>query len=737
MLDALWGSASLSYLERLPAGGLERFLIDFVWQTTLVASVGLIVARLVASRPALRGTVLVAAATLCVVAPLASLTVRAGGWGLLAVATTAAPSADVAPAQSSSMPMTDQATPAVDDNVGASAEAAAVTLVEAPPVDSPPLEPPHDKSPEFSVGGEETDAAAAPELERSIAATSPLASDTRAARRESLLPAVVNWPRVLLGGWLLASLVVAWRLALSGWRLRQVLAAGIPCEQADILAAVDRARVALAIERDVPVIWSDSVSTPATTDWFGGCLLLPVGCAARRDWFGIAAHELAHLKRRDGSSALWLELVSVALPWQPLVWLLKRDWRQAADEACDAWAVAAGEDPVELAATLASWIPTRRQPLALAMADSPRATRRRITRLLSGRAFTAPTLGRTSGLALLLGAALMCGVLALAQAPGGESVREQPAESVAADTTEVAPESATGPAAERPAASQQAFVSGDFPLAPGDELKITWHQDPAAAVSPRKADSRGALRRIQPGDFVRINVAGVLPEHPIANELRVSEEGWITLGAIYGRAQVAGLTIDEATTSTKDLLQKSVRAPSVTLEFAAPLQPPTLPKLATIDRLGSVALGGIGRLSLGNLHAAEAERIIATAVRESTGFNMRCTIEVKYRDRYYYLVLKNPNSPISVERIRLEGGERVIDALSSSANQGNSNVELFEGSTVTISRPAPAPAKGDKTLQIDWEKILLGTDSSTNLELQPGDRVIVTFDPEKQLRATR
>ena len=724
MLDASWGSALFGYLERLPAEGPERFLFDALWQTTLVASVGLVVARLVASRPALRATVLLTSAALCVVVPLASLTVRGGGWGLLAAATTEAPAANVSPSQTSNMLMTEEAAPAVGDRAAVPAEEAPVPIVDLPPFESP-----QDAASDADPRQEVTDAASAfPELDPSIDATSPLATATGDARGESTLFTAVRWPRVLLGAWLLASLVVGWRLARSGWRLRQLLAAGMPCEQVDILAAVERARMALAIERDVAVVWSDAVSTPATTGWIGGCLLLPLGCATRGDWFGIAAHELAHLKRCDGSSALWLELISLALPWQPLVWLLKRDWRQAADEACDQWAVVAGEDPVELAATLASWITTRRQPLALAMADSPRATRRRIARLLSGRAFTAPTLGRASGLALLLGAALTCGALALAQAPGGESVREQPAESVAADTTEVAPESATGPAAERPAASQQAFVSGDFPLAPGDELKITWHQDPAAAVSPRKADSRGALRRIQPGDFVRINVAGVLPEHPIANELRVSEEGWITLGAIYGRAQVAGLTIDEATTSTKDLLQKSVRAPSVTLEFAAPLQPPTLPKLATIDRLGSVALGGIGRLSLGNLHAAEAERIIATAVRESTGFNMRCTIEVKYRDRFYYLIAKSGSNPFQVERVRLEGGERVIDALSSGGTEGNTKVSLYDGTTVMISRPVGGKMGKDEVLKVDWEAILLGTDSETNYELRPGDKVVVNLD---------
>ncbi len=698
MLDASWGSALFGYLERLPAEGPERFLFDALWQTTLVAGVGLVAARLMASRPALRGTVLLTSAALCVVAPLASLTVRVGGWGLLAVATVGAPS------EAASMPIAEPAP------------------LESPGNPSPDLAPsPKDLAP----SPKNDDAASLPELAPSIAAASALASDRVDTQRESSLSSTFNWPRVFLGAWLLASLVVGWRLARSGWRLRQLLAAAMPCEQADILAAVERARMALAIERDVAVVWSDAISTPATTGWFGGCLLLPLGCAARGDWFGIAAHELAHLKRRDGSSALVLELVYVALPWQPLVWLLKRDWRQSADEACDACAVAAGEDPVELAATLASWIPTRRQPLALAMADSARATRRRIARLLSGRALAAPTLGRASGLALMLGAALTCGALALAQAPRGESVREQDGEPVAHVAIDSAPEtaseSATPPAAAEPATSEQPLVGGDFPLAPGDTLGITWQQNPTGARIPR---------RIRPGDMLRIDVEGALPEHPIANELRVSEEGRITLGAIYGKVRVAEQTIDEATSIVTRHLQEIVREPSVSIEFAEPLSEPSLPSMATIDRSGSVRLGIGGQVGVADMSVAQAEEAIFKMVRIKTGLDAHCTIEVKYRDRFYYLIVKTSNSPFEIQRVRLEGGERVIDALSSGDAEGNAKVSLYAGTVVTISRPTAGNKKKDEVLQVDWEEILLGTDSETNYELQPGDKVVVNLDAQ-------
>src|SRR6202022_2157966 len=55
----------------------------------------------------------------------------------------------------------------------------------------------------------------------------------------------------------------------------------------------------------------------------------------------LLTHELAHLRRRDH----WvrgLELVVTGLYWwHPIVWWARRELRQAEEECCDAWVVAA------------------------------------------------------------------------------------------------------------------------------------------------------------------------------------------------------------------------------------------------------------------------------------------------------------------------------------------------------------------------------------------------------------
>ncbi len=51
---------------------------------------------------------------------------------------------------------------------------------------------------------------------------------------------------------------------------------------------------------------------------------------------------------------------------------------------------------------------------------------------------------------------------------------------------------------------------------------------------------------------------------------------------------------------------------------------------------------------------------------------------------------------------------------------------------VAISRPARGKGGKDELLAVEWEAILLGTDSETNYLLRPDDKVVVTFDSGKQ-----
>ena len=84
------------------------------------------------------------------------------------------------------------------------------------------------------------------------------------------------------------------------------------------------------------------LATPCLWCWGKPKLLLP---AALMDRFGpdrrrgVLAHELAHLRRRDHWVS-WLQMAAMCLWWwNPLFWLIRRQVRENAELACDAWVI--------------------------------------------------------------------------------------------------------------------------------------------------------------------------------------------------------------------------------------------------------------------------------------------------------------------------------------------------------------------------------------------------------------
>src|SRR5262249_17811030 len=139
---------------------------------------------------------------------------------------------------------------------------------------------------------------------------------------------------------------------------------------------------------------SASVESPTVSSLVRTSLLIPLGSETQNaniDWTAAFTHELAHVARRDGSSRLLVELITIALPLQPLVWLARRAFRTACEEACDDWAVASGTSAVDLADTLTAWAKARPARTALAIGMS--STKSRTLRLLALREAPVARLG--------------------------------------------------------------------------------------------------------------------------------------------------------------------------------------------------------------------------------------------------------------------------------------------------------------------------------------------------------
>src|SRR5262249_17224769 len=72
-----------SVFSLLPDGGWQRFLCDALWQSTLIAGLGLLVAQFLVRQSAARAWLLLFTLIACAVVPLASLAARSHGWGLV------------------------------------------------------------------------------------------------------------------------------------------------------------------------------------------------------------------------------------------------------------------------------------------------------------------------------------------------------------------------------------------------------------------------------------------------------------------------------------------------------------------------------------------------------------------------------------------------------------------------------------------------------------------------------
>jgi hypothetical protein len=73
--------------------------------------------------------------------------------------------------------------------------------------------------------------------------------------------------------------------------------------------------------------------------------------------------------------------------------------------------------------------------------------------------------------------------------------------------------------------------------------------------------------RISPGDPLMIRVTGTMIDQPVNGEFIVEPQGTVALGPGYGRAQVAGLTLEQAEAAICKKLQEVLNKPDVSVSL--------------------------------------------------------------------------------------------------------------------------------------------------------------------------
>jgi TonB family protein len=141
------------------------------------------------------------------------------------------------------------------------------------------------------------------------------------------------WSAILMGVWMLGTVLLLLRLAVGYWRFAQLKRAGTPLE--------------------APLFAAD-VNVPIVAGLWRPAVLLPRDVSEWPCWQRDAAirHELAHIERKD----LWANFLAntaCALYWfHPLVWTVAAHLRAEQEAACDDTVVGAGFDPAAYAEAL-------------------------------------------------------------------------------------------------------------------------------------------------------------------------------------------------------------------------------------------------------------------------------------------------------------------------------------------------------------------------------------------------
>ncbi|TAM61840.1 MAG: TonB family protein [Rhodanobacter sp.] len=155
-------------------------------------------------------------------------------------------------------------------------------------------------------------------------------------RLDALLPwLVLAW----LSGVLLLS-VRAWRQ----WLKLKVLvnmAESMPTWQGRVADMAKR----FGVRRQVTVLCSKVIATPALIDWWRPVILLPMAVACGfpvQQIELILAHELAHLRRWDPLANLFQVVVETLYFYHPVVHWISRDVRDEREICCDEMALSAG-----------------------------------------------------------------------------------------------------------------------------------------------------------------------------------------------------------------------------------------------------------------------------------------------------------------------------------------------------------------------------------------------------------
>ncbi|MBN2024789.1 MAG: polysaccharide biosynthesis/export family protein [Pirellulales bacterium] len=457
------------------------------------------------------------------------------------------------------------------------------------------------------------------------------------------------------------------------------------------------------VRRSIPLRVGNRIGPALCLTPAGYRLLVPAGLWSRLlpdQRTAILRHELAHFRRGDVWKNLTAHLLALPHWFNPLAWWAARRFVELAEWACDREAAAG--DPagrigyakalVDVGAMSAPFL-----PCAATAGGSSLAVR--VRQLL-----TVPSLEDTTmKKAVLIVVAVMLVALGVfrvrlvADEPVPENPVAGPTVGIESSTGE---EAATTPLPER---HRPLYV-----IEPPDVLQIELRD-----LLPKLPQRMSAF------DILTLRITGtnILPR-----EYLVDRDGAFDFGPGFGTVDVAGKTLDEFKAAVTERFRDVLDDPSVSVELARSTRFPPISGHYLVGPDGTVNLRQYGVVHVAGKTIAEAAQTLEKHLG-ATLYDPRVTVEVTaFNSKVYYVLSKGAaGRGDNVIRVPWTGSDTVLDAIAQASNR-----ESIAGKYIWILRPTPGR---EVVLPVDLEALARDATTAANIELLPGDRVIISDSP--------
>lgn len=148
----------------------------------------------------------------------------------------------------------------------------------------------------------------------------------------------ISWESALMAFWLLGVLFMSSRLLTNIIQLKRFFGKAERCDSGALYELFKDTKYRIGIYANVPLMISDHVKTPGIAGVFNPRIIVPRKCAERlteSELRCVFMHELTHYRRGDLFLHHVLLLLCYVHWYNPLVWLVLKQFKDEMEKACD------------------------------------------------------------------------------------------------------------------------------------------------------------------------------------------------------------------------------------------------------------------------------------------------------------------------------------------------------------------------------------------------------------------